>query len=94
MRKNTLLGVKKVSESSGGSMVLYYYATQEPQPGGETVYGIGIVKRVEGEKVEQEWIPGISYAKEDVEQLLHRMMEGTVTPVSAVSVVDDYMGAR
>lgn len=91
-RKNILLGVREAGEEGSVSMALYYYV-MESASGKIPVYGIGIVKRVKGEKTEEEWIPGISHSRETVERLLEKMMAACVTPVSAVAVVDDCVGA-
>ncbi len=94
MRINTLFGTKELAGEESGPMRLSYYLVQETGNGDQDTpsYGIGIVKETENGAPEKEWIPGISKSRQETEQLLRRMMEGGVTPVSAVSVVDDYMG--
>lgn len=94
MRINTLYGTKKLTQDVSCPMTLYYYLVQETgkEEQGDASYGIGIVKRSEGQAEEKEWIPGISRSREETERLLRRMLDGAVTPVSAVAVVDDYLG--
>jgi len=98
MTRNILVDVRKAERESAPPMVLYYYLMQrdalEGSPEAGAVYGIGIVKRVDGEKKEQEWIPGISCSRMEVQDLLGRMAACTVTPVGAAAVVDDYIGGR
>lgn len=93
MRINTLFGTKEIREGVSRPMTLYYYLIQETkqEEQGDPAYGICIVKRTEGEADEKECIPGISKSREETEELLRRMMEGAVTPVSAVAVADDYL---
>ncbi|MCI8567631.1 MAG: hypothetical protein HFI39_15240 [Lachnospiraceae bacterium] len=96
MRINTLFGTKELTEGVSGPMTLSYYLVQETgkEEADAPSYGIGIVKETENGGQEKEWIPGISRSRKETEQLLRRMMAGTVTPVSAVSVVDDYLGMQ
>ena len=93
MRINTLFGTKEVTEGVLCPMTLYYYLIPETGKGerGGSVYGVGIVKQCEGETVEQEYLVGISESREKTEELLRLMLEGAVTPVSAVAVADDYL---
>lgn len=95
MRINILSGTKEVRSDAGVSMELRYYLVQDSVSGnaGKAAYGIGIVKLVEGEAEEQEWIPAISHSRERTERMLKRLWEGTVTPVTVVGIVDDLMGA-
>lgn len=93
MRINTLSGKKTVTLENGSRMMLDYYLVQEPSSENPdmTAYGIGVVRQTEGIEEEREWIPGISYSREKTEALLGRMMGGSVTPVTAVNIIDDWM---
>ncbi len=75
-------------------MILRYYLVQEASAEAEDtpVYGIGIIKSQEGQETEREWLPGLSHRRETAERILQKLMDGTVTPVGAVAVVDDLMG--
>jgi len=66
---------------------------EEDLPEERITYGIRIVK-IEGDREEQECLPGLSAAMEPVERLLKQMIYGLVTPVTAVAVVDDWAAAR
>lgn len=95
MRINTLFGTKEVTEGVSRPMTLYYYLIQETGKGkrGGSVYGVGIVKQCGGETTEQEYLVGLSDSREETEGLLRLMLKGAVTPMSAVEVADDYLGA-
>ena len=98
MRINTLYGTKEIVTDQGYQTELRYYLVQEILPGNwpeeeKALYGISILSR-EGERWEQEELLGLSQSMMAVETLLRRMMHGVVTPVTAASVVDDWVAER
>ncbi|WP_455716301.1 DUF6514 family protein [Anaerosporobacter sp.] len=99
MKHFSLIGEREVKLENQMGMVLKYYLVEEPSKEvGERdclnfLYGIKIEKQF-GEIVESEEVEALSYSKEVVVQLIHTLIECTVTPMTLVEVVDDLVTLR
>lgn len=71
-------------------MVEYYQTKCQDEENGLITYGVSVRKK-EKENEEMETISGITQKEEVAEELLKRLYENTVTPVSLVYVVDDFI---
>lgn len=67
-----------------GQPVRYYVV--EEAVGREMAYGLSVTYRDEALL-----LPGVTRSKQRVQSLLERMMRGTVTPVAARDVVEDWL---
>ncbi|ROR30354.1 hypothetical protein EDD66_1025 [Mobilisporobacter senegalensis] len=91
MSKLYLEGTKNLKLENENEIELSYYLMEcRKKDNQETLYGIQIQKK-DGEKVEIENSGCISYSKEFVLQMIHKMMEGTVTPITMLYIIDDIM---
>lgn len=99
MKGFTLIGEREVKLENQMGMVLKYYLVEEPsKEDGEKestkfLYGIKIEKQFGG-TVESEEVEALSYSKEVVLQLIHTLIECTVTPMTLVEVVDELVTLR
>jgi len=71
---------------------LSYYLTECKMKDNKdsNLYGIQIEKR-DGENTEIESSGSISYSKEVVQQLIHKLIEHLVTPISMLYIIDDFI---
>jgi len=77
---------------------LEYYITESElndfdELSGETVYGVEIVKILEGNHTEKKSILNYSFCKESTKQILHKLANNSVTPIGLHFVIDDLIGA-
>lgn len=91
MKQYEMRGKRVVDIQPERQMSLEYYviSTKSEEDGSE-VYGASIEK-TEGEKIEKEEIAAISREKGMVVELVDLMITNTVTPISMVYIVDDYI---
>ena len=91
MKQYEMRGKRVVDIQPERQMSLEYYviSTKSEEDGSE-VYGASIEK-TEGEKIEKEEIAAISRDKGMVVELVDLMITNTVTPISMVYIVDDYI---
>lgn len=89
---NTLYleGTKSLRLEDQHEIELSYYLMESRKKGNKesTLYGIQIQKK-DGENLEIENSGCISYSKEIVLQMIHKLMENTVTPITMLYVIDD-----
>jgi len=64
----------------------------EEELDGRKVYGIEVVKRVNDVKVERKIIKDVSCFKESTLEILKRLAENSVTPVSLPFILEDMIG--
>lgn len=91
----TLEGKREVEAAEISRIELEYYLVREDseESVGETAYGIAIVKR-DGEYTETEKTGGISYCEEEVRSILKLLIDGMVTPIGLLEIVDDLVSER
>lgn len=83
------LGKKRV----GDTKLVFYYITRR----GGRIYGIFILllRKDEGEnKIDWEWIDGVTKSQREAEQIGMQCMESLVTPISMVESLDEIMEKR
>lgn len=92
MKRNYLLGKKPVEIEGKKEMQLEYYLLEEDrkESEGPILYGIKIIKNIDS-YLESEEVKGISYSKEFVKQMILRLMENDVTPISMIEIVDGFL---
>lgn len=99
MKRFNLIGERDVKLENHMGMVLKYYLVEEASKEREELdcsnflYGIKIEKQFGG-IVESEEVEALSYSKEVVLQLIHTLIECTVTPMTLVEVVDELITLR
>lgn len=59
---------------------------------GEKVYGIGIVKRISETSFEENIVHNFSCCINETSELIDKMADNTVTPVSLRTILDDLLG--
>lgn len=82
----------KILEIDEHEVELSYYLTEcrKKENKDSTLYGIQIEKRDSG-NVEIESSGCITYSKEIVLQMIHKLMENTVTPITLLYIIDDFV---
>lgn len=91
MKQYEMRGKRVVDIQPERQMSLEYYViTTKSEEDGSEIYGASIEK-TEGEKIEKEEIKAISMQKDLVVELVDLMITHTVTPISMVYIVDDYI---
>lgn len=91
MKVFNLMGEEKVLLENEKEMKLKYYLIESSTgTNGVTLYGIKVEKIVDEEK-ETEEINGVSYSKEFVTQIISTLIQYTVTPISLIEIVDEYV---
>jgi uncharacterized protein (DUF2267 family) len=99
MKRFSLIGERNVKLENQMEMVLKYYLVEGPsKEQGDMdrsifLYGIKIEKQF-GRIVESEEVEALSYSKEVVLQLIQKLIECTVTPITLVEVVDELITLR
>lgn len=90
MKKLYLEGTKTIKLEGGHTAELNYYLLETVKKGNKdsTLYGIQIEKK-DGGDLEVESSGVISYSKEIVRQMIHKLMEHTVTPIVMLDIVED-----
>ena len=84
-----LKGTKKLQLENHHEILLSYYLMEwRKKEDKKTLYGIQIEKK-DGENIETENSGCLSYSQDFVLQLIHKMMENTVTPITMLYVIDD-----
>lgn len=89
-----LKGTKVIELENGENLLLNYFLMSKKSvevPG--NVYGICVEKELSGEK-EADQVENISYIEGNVMDILHTLMEHTVTPICLAEVLDDLMTER
>ncbi len=95
--QRSFVGKRRFTSDKGLDIHLNYYLTEKKNffQNGEILYGIRVEKITAGSgnrPDEAEQTPVLSASRHLVEKMIGRLMEGLVTPVSLLSVVDDLMG--
>lgn len=91
MTNKKLIGNRIVEIEPERQMVLEYYVLEETDKDTQiTTYGTMIRKTDEGTE-ETEAVKGITHSKEVIHDIIGLLLEHTVTPVSMVDVIDDYI---
>lgn len=94
MENIVFMGEKDYQDESNRRLNLRYYLleTRRAAVQSEAVYGIGIEKTLKGEGkhlFEKEMASCISYSKVFVKQMIQKLMDNLVTPVSMLEILDD-----
>lgn len=91
MTESKLIGKRIVEIVPGRKMVLEYFIIKNFDESSQTIsYGAKIHK-TEEESSETEIINGIIDSEEVILDVVNMLLEHTVTPVSMVNVIDDYV---
>lgn len=91
MTERKLIGKRVVEVVPERELVLEYFVTQNiDEESHITNYGVQI-RKTEHENDELETVEGITQSKEVIDDLISLLMEHTVTPISMVNVIDDYI---
>ena len=89
MNTLNLEGTKNLKLDNGNEILLSYYLMEwGKKENREMLYGIQIEKK-DGENIEVENSGCISHSKGFVLELIHKMMENTVTPITMLYIIDD-----
>ena len=90
MMKENLYFSNELILLDGRKMRLEYSMTECLDEGSqsEPYYGIKITKHLE-EDTEAEEVCGVSYSKNTVSDMLRKMFEHKVTPISMIEILDD-----
>lgn len=94
MEKIFFMGEKNYEDEGNRKLNLKYYLLETRRAVADhgSVYGIGIEKTVkeQGRNLfEKETASGISYSEVFVKQMIHRLMDNLVTPISMIEILDD-----
>lgn len=88
-----LVGERAFTSDRGLDIRLNYYLTKKiSQPDGGALYGIRIEKTTKGAGEESEQTPVLSASRQMVEEIVRRLMDGLVTPITMFGVIDDLVG--
>ena len=91
MKQYEIRGKRVVDIQPERQMSLEYYVISTKSEEDESeVYG-ALIEKTEGENTEKEEITAISTQKDLVIELVDLMISHTVTPISMVYIVDDYI---
>jgi hypothetical protein len=90
MKKLYLEGTKTLIMEDNKEVKLDYFLVEECKDRGQQVllYGIKIVKHLES-YLETEYTEPISYSRDDVKNMVHKLWKNEVTLVSMLEIVDD-----
>lgn len=90
MKKLYLEGTKTLILEDKKEIKLDYYLVEEFQDRGKEIslYGIKIVKHLEN-CLETEYTEPISYSKDIVKEIVHKLWNNGVTIITMLEVVDD-----
>lgn len=85
------LGKRIVEAITGSELVLEYFLLEKlDEESHQISYGAKI-RKTEKDKEEIEIVEGITQSKEKMQELVLLLMNYTVTPISMVNVIDDYV---
>lgn len=91
MTECKLKGTRIVEIMPLREMELKYFLLEEMDEAEQTIsYGVEI-RKTESEQVEVETVKGVTDSKEMADHLIELLVTNTVTPISLVNVVDDYI---
>lgn len=91
MTECKLKGTRIVEIMPLREMELKYFLLEEIDEAEQTIsYGVEI-RKTESEQVEVETVKGVTDSKEMADHLIELLVTNTVTPISLVNVVDDYI---
>jgi hypothetical protein len=95
MKKLYLEGTKTLMLDNDKEVKLEYYLVEDCKDFGQQVllYGIKIVKHLEN-YLETEYTDPISYSRDFVKEVVHKLCSNEVTIVSMLEVVDDLISER
>ncbi len=90
MRKLYLEGTKIMIMEDNKEVQLDYYLVEDYKDRGQDIslYGIKIVKHLEN-YMETEYTDPISYSREIVKEIAHKLWDNGVTLISMLEIVDD-----
>ncbi len=90
MRKLYLEGTKKLVMEDNKEVQLDYYLVEDYKDRGQVIslYGIKIVKHMDS-YLETEYTEPISYSRDIVKDMVHKLCDNGVTLVSMFEIVDD-----
>jgi hypothetical protein len=90
MRKLYLEGTKTMKMEDNKEVQLDYYLVEDFRDRGQDIslYGIKIVKHLE-EYLETEYTEPISYSRDVVKDMVHKLWDNGVTLVTMLEIVDD-----
>ena len=90
-----LLGMKGIRDCNNCKVQLEYYLTETVKEFATPTYGIRVMKHLKEEltrEKEESW--GISEDRGEVERLILKFMDNTVTPNTLSELVDEYITSR
>lgn len=91
MTECKLKGTRIVEIMPLREMELKYFLLEEMDEAEQTIsYGVEI-RKTESEQIEIETVKGVTDSKEMADHLIELLITNTVTPISLVNVVDDYI---
>lgn len=91
MTECKLKGTRIVEIMPLREMELKYFLLEDMDEAEQTIsYGVEI-RKTESEQVEVETVKGVTDSKEMADHLIELLVTNTVTPISLVNVVDDYI---
>ncbi len=94
MRKDYLIGSTIVSQQEQKIRLEYYLIEERRDTSGIALYGMMIRKETRaGGRIERKQAVGkaISYSREYVERMIRLFLKNTVTPMSMVELIDEYV---
>lgn len=95
MKKYYLLGMKGIRDCNNRKVQLEYYLAENVRDFAKPVYGIRVIRYLKEELIrekEESW--GISEDRGEVERLILKFMDNTVTPNTLPELVDEYITLR
>lgn len=95
MKNYYLFGMKGIRDCNNRKVQLEYYLAETIKEFADPIYGIRIVKHLKEERRrerEESW--GISEDRGEVERLLLRFMDNSVTPNTLSELIDEYVTVR
>lgn len=95
MKNYYLVGMKGIRDCNNRKVQLEYYVAETIKEFANPVYGIRIIRHLKEERIrekEESW--GISEDRGEVERLIIRFMDNTVTPNTLPELADEYVTFR
>ena len=95
MKNFYLLGMKGIRDCNNRKVQLEYYLTETIKEFAKPIYGIRVMRHLKEELTrEKEECRGISEDRSEVERLIIRFMDGSVTPGTLPELVEEYISSR
>lgn len=91
MTDRRLIGKRVVEVVPERELVLEYFMLQNFDEESQTVSYGAQIRKTEGKEQELETVEGITQSEEVIEDIISLLMKHSVTPISMVNIIDDYI---